>query len=124
MQHTSQPSPLDVVERQLRTYNARDIEGFAACFAQGVQVHDLETGTLRCEGLAALRERYGAQFREHPRQRSTVLTRHVVGDYVTDLEFITGTVGRPDAHLLAIYRVRDGLIDRAWFTPRVGTGAA
>lgn len=117
------PTPLTVVQAQLDAYNARDIDGFAATFAAAVEVYDMETNALRFAGIAALRERYGAQFVANPAQRSTVVSRQVVGDYVFDLEFITGTVGKPDAHLMAIYRVRDGLIDRAWFTPRVAAGS-
>ncbi len=117
------PTPLTVVQAQLDTYNARDIDGFAATFAAAVEVYDLDSNALRFAGIAALRERYGAQFVANPAQRSTVVSRQVVGDYVFDLEFITGTVGKPDAHLMAIYRVRDGLIDRAWFTPRVAAGS-
>jgi len=117
------PTPLAVVQAQLDAYNARDIDGFAATFAAAVEVYDLDSNTLRFAGIAALRDRYDAQFVANPAQRSTVVSRQIVGDYVFDLEFITGTVGKTDAHLMAIYRVRDGLIDRAWFTPRLVAGA-
>lgn len=121
------PTPLGIVQAQLDAYNARDIDGFAATFAPGVEVYELDgaagTNALRFAGIAALRERYGAQFVANPAQRSTVVSRQVVGDFVFDLEFITGTVGKPDAHLMAIYRVRGGVIDRVWFTPRVVAGA-
>jgi putative hydrolase of HD superfamily len=113
------PTPLAVVQAQLDAYNARDIDAFAATFAPGVRVHDLDSGTLRFEGLDALQARYAEQFARNPRQRSAVVNRSVLGDYVFDLEFITGTEGRPDAHLMAIYRVRQGLIDACWFTPRI-----
>jgi hypothetical protein len=39
-----------------------------------------------------------------------------VGEYVTDLEYITGVPGREPYAMLAIYRVRDGKIDRMMFT--------
>jgi hypothetical protein len=120
-------TPLDVVQAQLDAYNARDIEAFARTFADDVIVFDLDaqsasSAAVRFEGLAALRERYGAQFTTHPRQRSTVLTRSVVGSYVFDLEHITGVAEREPYVLMAVYRVTRGSaglrIDRAWFTPR------
>ena len=121
--------PIRVVQGQLDAYNARDIDAFAATFAPDVIVFDLESqsaesSAVRFVGRDALRERYGAQFRQHPRQRSFVASRQQVGEYVFDLEFVSGSEGRPDAHLMAVYRVRRGAdgvarIDRAWFTPRL-----
>lgn len=109
---------LEVVERQLETYNARDIAGFAACFSDDIVVMDLDTNAVRTSGLGALREFYGAQFLRWPLQRSRVTNRQQVGEYVTDLEYITGVPDREPYFLLAIYRVRGGKIDRCWFTPR------
>jgi hypothetical protein len=123
--------PVIIVQAQLDAYNARDIDGFAATFAEDVVVHDLEAGTQRFAGMAGLRGWYGAQFVRCPGQRSQVVSRNVVGRYVFDLELITGTVdegGRAvePYTLMAIYRVRAegragaGLIDAVWFTPRAG----
>jgi hypothetical protein len=118
------PTPLSIVQAQLDAYNARDIDAFAATFAEDVQGFDLvneksELNAQRFQGIAALRARYGPQFREHPRQRSTVVTRNVLGDVVYDLEYITGTQGRPDFFLMATYWVRESRIAACWFSPRV-----
>lgn len=121
-------TPLEVVQAQLDAYNARDIDAFARTFSSDVIVFDLDgqsatSAGVRFEGAAALRERYGAQFTAHPKQRSTVVNRSVVGAYVFDLEHITGVEGREPYLLMAVYRVARGSeglrIDRAWFTPRV-----
>ncbi len=122
-----------VVEQQLIAYNARDLHGFADTFSDDSMGFDLDgaqgfdpshpdachASTIRWAGKAGLLARYGPQFVQSPTQRSTVVTRSVVGEYVFDLEFITGSTGRADFHMMAIYRVRGGRIDRAWFTPRV-----
>jgi putative hydrolase of HD superfamily len=127
------PTPLEVVQRQLDTYNARDVQGFAATFAHDCMGFDLDgaspfdaqqpeacsAGTIRFAGKAGLIARYGPQFVKYPKQFSTVVSRSVVGEYVFDLEFISGMPDRSDFHMMAVYRVRNGLIDRAWFTPRV-----
>ncbi|QYU66403.1 nuclear transport factor 2 family protein [Leptolyngbya sp. 15MV] len=138
--------PIRVVQAQLDAYNARDIDGFVRTFAADAVCYDLEalasivpdpaTGALpippaaavRCAGHAGIRARYGEQFRRAPAQRSDVVSRSLIAPrsgpaYVLDLEFITGSVGpdgsaSPAFHLVAIYRVARGLIDRAWFTPR------
>lgn len=126
-------SPLTVVQRQLDTYNARDIDGFAATFATDCMGFDLDSasgfdpmnpshahaGSIRFAGNQGLRERYGPQFVTYPKQHSTVVSRTIVGEFVFDLEYITGMPDRADFHMMAIYRVRNGFIDRAWFTPRV-----
>jgi putative hydrolase of HD superfamily len=116
-------SPIATVQAQLEAYNARDIHAFLATFAPDAQVIDQDTGEIRCQGHAAIRARYGTQFLEHPGQRSHVVSRHAVGTFVADLEYITGNTGRPDVHLIATYRVRHGLIDRMWLTPRLDTPA-
>lgn len=117
-------TPLEVVQAQLDAYNARDIDAFAETFADGVEGMDLDTGAARFKGQSALKERYGAQFRDHPSQRSAVVNRSVLGEYVFDLEHITGMSRGADGSvpapffLMAIYRVRGGKIDRCWFSPR------
>jgi hypothetical protein len=133
--HTLMHTPLSVVIAQLEGYNARDIDAFAGTFTDDIIVYDLETPagsatdvpSERFRGIAALRARYGAQFTTHPNQRSTVVSRQVLGDYVFDLEYITGNSPTPEVreprpyHLMAIYRVcpNRGKINRCWFTPRV-----
>lgn len=112
------PTPVHIVQAQLDAYNARDIDAFCATFDVAAEVFELETGALRMAGLDAIRQRYGQQFIDNPNQRSLVVSRQHVGQYVFDLELITGTTGRPDAHVMAIYRVNAAVIDRAWFTPR------
>jgi 4-oxalocrotonate tautomerase len=124
-----------VVDAQLRAYNARDIDAFMATFAAECVVFDLDTNSERHRGIEAVRARYAEQFRTSPDQKSLVVSRTVVGEYVSDLELITGTRG-PDGTplapytLLAVYRVRAGegeqggggvgaaRIDRVWFSPR------
>lgn len=120
-----------VVDAQLRAYNARDIDAFMATFASDCVVIDLDTNTERHRGAEAVRARYAEQFRMSPDQKSLVVSRTVVGEYVTDLELITGTRG-PDGTplapytLLAVYRVRAderggvgaARIDWVWFSPR------
>jgi hypothetical protein len=126
------PDPLPTVIAQLAAYNARDIQGFAATFSDDIVVMDLETNTERLRGKAALIERYSSQFRTYPKQFSNVVNRTVCGQYVIDLEHITGmprvpepTAANPDLSggylLLAIYRVQHGVITHCWFSPRTIT---
>jgi putative hydrolase of HD superfamily len=117
-------SPLEVVQAQLDAYNARDIDAFAKTFADGAEGLDLETGAARFKGQSALKARYGASFRDHSSRRSAVVNRGVLGEYVFELEPISGMSRGADGRvpapffLMAICRVRGGKIDRCWFSPR------
>ena len=93
-----------LAQRQLDAYNARDIDAFAACYAADVQIFDLHSGELR----------YGAQFERCPNLHAELTGRLVVGATAADQERVTGlTDGVVLA--LAIYEVRDGLIQKVWF---------
>jgi hypothetical protein len=118
-------APERVVQAQLDAYNARDIDRFVACYAPGVLVLDLDSGSTRIEGLAAFRELYQAQFERYPLQRASLVSRQVCGAFVIDLERVRGNPDRPDAEVLAVYRVdAAGLIDRVQFSPRVAVSIA
>ncbi len=107
-------SPLAVVQRQLDTYNAQDIDGFAAVFAKDAEIFrtigDVEPSM---KGREAIHATYGRIFRENPSNKSTLLGRMVQGDFVLDHELITGR--DEEFRIVAIYEVKGGLIQRAWF---------
>lgn len=107
-------SPTEVVQRQLDAYNARDIDAFAAVFADDAELFDLGNPTPTTVGKAAIRARYQALFDASPKLHSMVLNRTAFGHVVVDLEQITGRMG-DDAvmELMMIFEVHDGLIRRA-----------
>jgi hypothetical protein len=83
-------SPIeDAVERQVRAYNARDLETFVACYAEAVIVEDAE-GTAVMSGRDELRERYRELFERFPDQHAEIVARIRVRAYVVDDERISG----------------------------------
>jgi len=108
-------TPEQCAQAQLEAYNARDIDAFAAVYADGVQLIDLATGSVFCDGRQALIDRYGPMFAEHPALHCELVSRIVAPPFVLDEERVSGL--RPDTivHAVATYEVRDGLITRAWF---------
>ncbi len=101
--------------RQLTAYNAHDIDAFAACYHEDVEVFDLPTGALRMQGRAAIHEAYGSMFREWPEVYAALTSRTTVGRYAFDREVVTGR-GDLVVHAMATYEVDDdGLIRRVWF---------
>lgn len=103
----------DPVEAQLDAYNAQDVEAFVACYAEGVRIEDA-AGQLQMEGRQAMRERYARLFAAHPDNHAEILHRIRIGDHVIDHERITGR-GTEPVFAVAIYRLRDGLIDHVRF---------
>jgi hypothetical protein len=104
----------NAVERQVRTYNAHDLDEFIACYAETAVVENAD-GLVVLNGRAEMRERYGALFATMPGVRADIVSRMRVGSYIVDEEHV---IGRPegDVHAIAIYRLdADGLIDRVRF---------
>ncbi len=107
-------SPLEVVQEQLDTYNAQDIDGFANVFAEDAEVFiNLGDSSATFVGREEIRKRYGEMFRENPTNKSTLMGRMVHGNFVIDHEYITGRSN--PFKLMAIYEVRNGFIQRCWF---------
>lgn len=102
-----------VVQRQLEAYNARDIEAYAACFADDAQGFDLGVPTPTLDGKAAIRARYAELFARSPQLHSTVVNRTAFAGVVIDYEHITGRLGEPGVfEIMVIFEVEAGLIRR------------
>jgi hypothetical protein len=98
----------DVVQEQLDTYNAHDLERFVACYAPDVLVEDGQ-GNEICRGIENFRLRYHWLFAHHPDVHAEVVHRIRVADYVVDEEQVTGR-GPETQHVVAIYRIVDNRI--------------
>ena len=106
---------MDPVEEQLDAYNARDLERFLACYAPDVVVED-GVGKRLMEGVEAMRPVYGGMF-SRGLIRADVRTRLRSGEYVVDDEWVTDE-NRPEQepqHVIAVYRVQNGLITHVRF---------
>lgn len=99
------------VERQMDAYNRRDLNEFLSCYADSVDL--LADGVVAVSGKQDLRAMYAEQFTES-RVRATSVGRMHHGEWVVDAERLVAE-GVPDVAVLAVYRVRDGLIDQVHF---------
>ncbi|MGV9248671.1 nuclear transport factor 2 family protein [Streptomyces sp. NPDC003710] len=99
------------VERQIDAYNRQDLKDFLSCYAESVEL--LVDGVVAASGREALRAMYAGQFAE-VRMHATTLGRIHHGEWVVDAERLAGD-GVPAMTVLAVYRVRDGLIDQVQF---------
>jgi len=108
-------TPEECAQAQLDAYNARDIEAFAAVYSHDVVLLDLKTGQPFCQGIDALRERYGTMFAEKTSLHCHLVNRMVCGNVAIDEEHVTGLRDDGIVHAIAIYETHQGLITKAWF---------
>ena len=102
-------TPEEVVDKQLEGYNRCDVDAFAAMYADDVKVVDAD-GKPRCDGIAQLREVYGALFKANPHQMVVILKRITAGEFVIDDEDIIGRADKQRRGAVVIYRVRNDRI--------------
>jgi hypothetical protein len=105
--------PEAVVQRQLDAYNARDIDALLATYALDAQQY-AHPGQLISEGHTEIRTRMSVRFQE-TNLHAKLLKRSVMGHVVIDHEIVTRTFpeGTGAQEMIAIYEVRDGLIQTA-----------
>ena len=109
-------TPVQVAQRQLDCYNARQLDAFCDCFAEDAQIFELGSATPAHSGKSAIRERYRDLFDRSPGLHCRLVSRTSVGRAVVDHEHITGRLGSPDVfEILAIYEIEGGLIRRVHF---------
>jgi hypothetical protein len=105
----------EVVQRQLDTWNAKDVDGWLSTYAADAQQFELHGGLLAA-GHAAMRERILVRFAE-PDLHATLLSRTVMGRIVVDHERITRNFpeGKGTLEMLCVYEVGGGVIQKATF---------
>ncbi len=109
-----QESPVDLVQRQLNAYNARNLEAFVATYTPDVVLYTFPDQVI-LTGRDALRERYGRLFAENPGLHARLLGRLTLGNYVIDREQVIGRADGRILHAIAIYHVQEGRIEKVWF---------
>ena len=108
-------TPVQCAQEQLEAYNARDIEKFAAVYADNIELIDLASGEVFCRGRQELVTRYGAMFERCVDLHCTLVHRISCPPFVIDQEHVRGQRENEIVHAVATYECRDGMIQRAWF---------
>lgn len=111
-------TPRNIANAQLVAYNARDLAGFMALFADDAWLEDMPTGQRRATGKAAITEIYRARFGDSPNLHCVVYTKMDEGDFAIDHETVTGLADGGRIDCIAIYEVRGGLIRSVRFIRR------
>lgn len=104
-------TPQAVAQAQLDAYNAHDVEGLCALYADDACQYR-HPDILLAQGRQAIRKRYAERFAGSS-PRAQLLQRIVSGNTVVDSERVHD--GASYTELLAIYEVMNGQIAKAWF---------
>lgn len=89
-------TPEQVIQKQLETYNNKDIDGFMSLIDDHVTFHDFSDGSITMKGSDTCKEFYGTLFNASPNLHSTILTSTVFGNKVIDYESIEGRNGNDE----------------------------
>lgn len=99
-------TPEQIVQRQLDTYNARDIEGFMSLMSDEVSLYNLGDSKAISTGHKAVEAIYQNLFDKSPKLLSVLENRIVMGNIIIDHEKITGRMGNDEAlELTVIYEI-------------------
>lgn len=106
-------TPEQVVQKQLETYNNRDLDGFMSVMAEDVSFYSFKDGQLIMAGSEACREFYGTLFKNSPKLHSTILNRTVFGHTIIDHEQIVGRNGNDSViELVLVFEVSNEKIEK------------
>lgn len=108
----SDVSPEVIVQQQMNTYNARDIDGFMATYSNNVKLYDYPN-TLISEGKEAMRKNYASFFSNTPDLNYIVKKRMIIGNKVIDEEYITANGNH--FSVIAVYEIENGKIAKVTF---------
>jgi hypothetical protein len=106
------PSPVELADQQLLAYNAHNLEGFLAPYANDVEIYVLGSNKLQMKGKEEMRKGYN--FLNSPgKLHCNLINRIVQGNVVIDHEEILSDRGK--FYGVAIYEIKDGKIAKVWF---------
>ncbi|MGC1515471.1 MAG: nuclear transport factor 2 family protein [Maribacter sp.] len=100
-----------IVQKQVDTFNARDLDAFAACFTEDVVVSNFPADTMNI-GRSNLKDTYRKFYERTPSVEVKVASRIRLGSTVIDQEVVT--IGDEQNLQVAIYET-DGLIKTMTF---------
>ncbi|NQW29312.1 MAG: nuclear transport factor 2 family protein [Ignavibacteria bacterium] len=102
-------------QAQLDAYNALDIDAFVSIYHESIELIDLLTGQVFCNGIGELKARYQILFENNRNLHCKLVSRVCCGAFVYDEELVTGLSSAKEVHAVATYFVENGLIKKAWF---------
>ncbi|MBU1101773.1 MAG: nuclear transport factor 2 family protein [Bacteroidetes bacterium] len=113
-EETMTKAPEQIIEQQLKAYNAGDIDSFMESFHPEIKVYNYPD-ELIFDTKEAKREAYEKMFKKFPNNHAEIVERMTFGNFVIDKEKVTGRGEAPPMYVIAMYEVKDELIYRVTF---------
>ena len=108
------PTAEEVVQKQFKAYNARNLDTFLSCFSDDVVVY-LFPDQLLYNGKAELKKSYSNFFTNTPDLYCELVDRNVNGNKVKDEVMITRVKKTKPMKTTIMYVVEEGLITKMYF---------
>ena len=109
-------SAVEVVQRQVEAYNARDLNRFVSACSETIAIFRMPSTEPIISGKIELAKFYSTQRFNLPGLRAEIVNRIVLGNKVIDHERVWGVRDTP-IEIAAVYDVVGELIERVWFFP-------
>ncbi len=90
------------------------MEGFLSLYSENIKIYSLLDNTVIMEGMEELRNNYKERF-EVLKVNAILKNRIVIGNKVIDKEEVTGIKLDEVVKAVAIYEVKNNLIENVWF---------
>ena len=111
-------TPAAVVDAQFAYYNTHNVEAFASCYAENVEMVYLDESRPAIQGRVGILDKF-AFLKTAPKEMGVqIVQRTLTGPTVIDKEHVVGLPsGKVMPDMSAIYEVRGGQIVKVWFPP-------
>ncbi|PTX60860.1 hypothetical protein C8N46_10514 [Kordia periserrulae] len=106
-----------ISQKQMETYNSRNIDAYAALFSDDVKVYDFPK-KLRYEGKDKLIAYYGAFFKKTPELYSFIEKRIITDNKIIDQEKVIYEKGGKPKEFVVMYVVENGKIAEVYYIKR------
>ncbi|WP_046758434.1 nuclear transport factor 2 family protein [Kordia jejudonensis] len=106
-----------IAQKQMETYNDRDIKAYASLFSDDIKVYDFPK-KLRYEGKSKLIEYYGEFFKKTPELFSFIEKRIVTDNKIIDQEKVIYEKGGTAKEYVVMYVVENKKITEVYYIKR------
>ena len=111
--HLLSDLPIDLVKKQLKAYNSRNIESFLEPYDDDVEAYIHSTNKLAFKGKDAMRKVYSEIFKNTPNLHCELINRIVQGNTIIDKERVQ--FGEKIIEAVAIYYIENKKIKKIYF---------